>query len=685
VIYRRQFTDAINTVTAQATFQLLAAGSSGELFVPNLSLFFEDGSVQKVLRTGESLRAVAEITTQGIGLLQGFWEIAYPPSTLGSPIFTPLTFVQTQLAGSSVHRETSPILPVDTPGLYIVRFRLGDGTADQNQARTATILYLVNGATSMQSITLLGPETGGSLNEKTLFEWRAIANANAYKLELFPWPRSIVDQLVQPGESVCSNLTQEERADQTMTGLFVDGDSTSTQLSTLALSQVRTTPNNSGIWCFLVSAFNQEGLRIGQGPIQTLFLPQTSQQTPIIITTNLLQLPQSTQPTTLTISMAALELAGLGEDGATLQIQLDSLILNAPATNVPGAGTPGQTPASTTGGSSSATGTTPPAGASQPSAGQSLTTSTLTPTTTPAGGILTIPMDILSLFNSIGIPSAGGTTLLIPLDSLFLGATSVRSSSANATGQPATPNKNAGQPSKGVSTSSTATTQASTATTQATTGQASNTATSTTTNATLTIPMDVLSLFNSIGLPTAGGSTLLIPLDTLILGASSANSSGSTATGSASASTMPTSTTTGTAGQSSTSVSTSSSSPGTAQSSAGVAGQISQANNTTNAPGSLLIRMNEMNLILVGGQQKPTGFSQSSTGTGNTSPTTAQSSAQTSVNSSSSSSSTTSSVTSVTPASTRNAQGGVGQASISATPGTLIIPMQSLFIQAPVP
>ena len=324
IIYRREFTDGIVTVEAMVTFQLVASGSSGELFIPYLGLSFADGSVQKVVRSGEAPTAIAEITTQGIGSLEGYWEVAVPPSTLGQPIFTPVKFVQSQLAGSTIHRETSPVLPIASEGLYLVRFRLTRPQINQDMPQ---ILYVVKGGNAPKPITILDPKPGVPVTHKTVFQWQGIPSSVAYKLEIFAWPRSSVDQLVFPGENVCRELDRSELSDRPIAGIFVRATETAASLGDLVLEQLQNSTIDRRIFCYHVAAIDGSGRRIGLSALETIVLigndapaavvaPEPT-KSPIAITTKPLQgTGLGKQP--ITITTKPLQGTGLGKQPITI-------------------------------------------------------------------------------------------------------------------------------------------------------------------------------------------------------------------------------------------------------------------------------------------------------------------------------------------------------------------------------
>ena len=110
-------------VTARVTIEIGGSGS-GPLALSRVALHFDDRTLVRVLRQGESAVAIAEITFSGNGVFSGLWEVASPPSTQGEPVFVPLGAASTNLTAGGIAEVTSPALPSSFAGTYYVRFRV---------------------------------------------------------------------------------------------------------------------------------------------------------------------------------------------------------------------------------------------------------------------------------------------------------------------------------------------------------------------------------------------------------------------------------------------------------------------------------------------------------------------------------------------------------------------------------
>ncbi|MHB8743163.1 MAG: hypothetical protein ACYC9L_08535 [Sulfuricaulis sp.] len=179
---KRTFGTLPSGVVATAVIHL-GGSASGPLALSRVALHFDDRSLLRVLRPNESVVAIAEINYKGNGVLNGLWEVASPPTTLGEPVFVPLASATVNLAGGGLTEITSPTLPTTIAGSYYVRFRVRNPVVPFNGL---VIQYAVEGGTSPVSpIAVIGPEQNSVLNADTIFQWRPAAGAIAYRLEFY--------------------------------------------------------------------------------------------------------------------------------------------------------------------------------------------------------------------------------------------------------------------------------------------------------------------------------------------------------------------------------------------------------------------------------------------------------------------------------------------------------------------
>lgn len=157
--------------------------ASGPLTLSRVALYFDNRALLRVLHPGEAVVAVAEIEYSGNGVLDGLWEVASPPSTLGEPVFVPLASATVNLAGGGSTEIASPPLPASAAGTYFVRFLVRSPAVPFTGL---VIQYAVEaGAPQAPPIAVIGPAQNATLNANTLFQWTPAAGAMAYRLEFY--------------------------------------------------------------------------------------------------------------------------------------------------------------------------------------------------------------------------------------------------------------------------------------------------------------------------------------------------------------------------------------------------------------------------------------------------------------------------------------------------------------------
>jgi hypothetical protein len=70
-------------------------------------LAFDDGAVVRVVPLKSRLSAAAEVSYNGSGSFSGYWEVADPGSTSGTPIFRQLQSLSQGLGGAERVKVTS--------------------------------------------------------------------------------------------------------------------------------------------------------------------------------------------------------------------------------------------------------------------------------------------------------------------------------------------------------------------------------------------------------------------------------------------------------------------------------------------------------------------------------------------------------------------------------------------------
>jgi hypothetical protein len=202
--YIRAFTDtgtlSMSTVLFCTTFPLTSSSAAG-FAITRVALTFDNGAPVRVVAAKETMHAQAEIRFNGTGLLQATWEVAGPASTAGEPFFRPLSSVRQYLAGGDRQTLSSPNLPAETSGLFLVRLRITDPAPDFEQP---VVRYFVSSGrpgerVPRQPVALVGPPDRALLASDTQFIWEPIRGARAYQLEIYAKPRSLGDNLPELG------------------------------------------------------------------------------------------------------------------------------------------------------------------------------------------------------------------------------------------------------------------------------------------------------------------------------------------------------------------------------------------------------------------------------------------------------------------------------------------------------
>lgn len=168
-------------VTATVSIGLGGSGS-GPLTLAAVALHFDDRTLVRVLRQGESAVAIAEITYTGNGLFSGLWEVAAPPSTQGQPVFVPVGAASSNLTAGGITEVTSPALPSTIAGTYYVRFRVRSPVVP---FQSLVLRYAVEQGPPIPPIVVTSPEAHATFKPDTRFSWQPAPGATAYRLEFY--------------------------------------------------------------------------------------------------------------------------------------------------------------------------------------------------------------------------------------------------------------------------------------------------------------------------------------------------------------------------------------------------------------------------------------------------------------------------------------------------------------------
>ncbi|NCC23349.1 MAG: hypothetical protein EOM26_12960, partial [Alphaproteobacteria bacterium] len=186
-VIRRTFTE--NTSASGEIALRMTLGNTGPLAVNRIGLAFENDSRTEVLRQGEAIRAVADVTYRGNGTLRGEWRLVDPTAALGSGTGRILEVVRLPLVSSGEGRTriVSPALPTDRSGLHLLSFSVTGTTAG---FEIPVIRYFVlepraDRLPDAPGMVALAPADNASLSLDTVFTWQPVPGAAAYQVSLF--------------------------------------------------------------------------------------------------------------------------------------------------------------------------------------------------------------------------------------------------------------------------------------------------------------------------------------------------------------------------------------------------------------------------------------------------------------------------------------------------------------------
>ncbi len=274
IVYARTFSDG-STTTGTLQANIIVGGSNLATFgVSRVALTFNDGAVVRVVPAKSSLGAVADVTYAGSGVLRGFWEVADPASTSGTPFFRLLQAVTQGVGGSGRATLTSPALPTELTGLHMVRLRL----TDPAPAFDPPVLYYYVGEAkpgtplSFTPMAVLNPPDHAYLDRQTQFAWQPVKDARVYKIEIFANPDAGANALPDLGGAPASGdplLIQRALSLPARAGMLVVAPRTQTTLSAPTLAKLQ--PRRSYFW--RVQTIGRDGALLGEAQVRELRVP----------------------------------------------------------------------------------------------------------------------------------------------------------------------------------------------------------------------------------------------------------------------------------------------------------------------------------------------------------------------------------------------------------------------------
>lgn len=283
IVYQRTFTDTAGTFGGNPASlsgnTLLTPSGPGSvpLTVSRLELSFDDHSRVKVLPKGGRLRAVAEINTAGVGLLQGEWQVATAATTAGTPVFRTLALVRQPVAAGRRTLITSPPLPTRFEGSNLVRLRLTDPETFFDEPELQYYVTPESPLPEKQEPRLMlvtSPSPGTPLTLTTRFAWQAVPGAHLYKLEIFGAPAGPAEIVAENETTTAVPLnpspdTESIQGLSPLTGVVVPGAVTEVRLQDYSLAHLPADRR----FQWTVKALNEDGAVIGVSPPQEIYKP----------------------------------------------------------------------------------------------------------------------------------------------------------------------------------------------------------------------------------------------------------------------------------------------------------------------------------------------------------------------------------------------------------------------------
>lgn len=216
--------------------------------VAALEISFENGGRYATASEGDRLRARADLSMSGTGVLLGTWEIADLTTATDDlpPRFRPLERVQRVVTGSARQTFLSPPLPTRSAGTYAVRFV----TTRPSGVAPVQIRYAVIASTVPETLRLLAPPPGSVVSAETVFTWAGTPGAAAYRVEFAEIPAR-GERVVQPVPVAAIDL---------------GADATSASALPFTLEALSEVPDLQ----WRVIAINADGATIAVSPFQRL-------------------------------------------------------------------------------------------------------------------------------------------------------------------------------------------------------------------------------------------------------------------------------------------------------------------------------------------------------------------------------------------------------------------------------
>jgi len=273
IIYQRTFNDG--TLSGPVAANILIGGSGSAGFgLSRMVLEFDDGAVLRVVPMKSRLSATAMVSYNGSGSLSGYWEVADPGSTSGTPVFRQMQSVSQGIGGTAHVKMTSPDLPTETPGLHMVRLSV----ANPLPGFDPPILFYYVGEfrsgtpLSFMQMTVNNPPNRAYVDAATQFSWQPVKDARAYKIEIFANPETASNNLPDMGgapAAVDPQLIRRALSRPPMAGMLIAPKQSQTTLSVSTRSKLQ--QQHSYFW--RIQAIGADGTVVGEAQVREFRVP----------------------------------------------------------------------------------------------------------------------------------------------------------------------------------------------------------------------------------------------------------------------------------------------------------------------------------------------------------------------------------------------------------------------------
>ena len=271
--YNRIFADSVDDFSGLVEINI-GSTSGGFLDLSRVSLKFDTNEIVRVSAQDEQLKAIAEINYNGTGLFDAVWEVAYPSSTSGEPMFVPVRVIRQYLGAGRNAILQSPLLPTVQTGLHLVRLRINQPTVsfelpvlqyhvipDREEEKQKVVL---------SDIRLLSPLPSDLYESGAEFRWEAVQGASAYQLEIHDIETSAVEEVpARSLEEVDTDAKSRSPQSRPVTGILLPADQATAKLS--EMSQQYLLQGHRYQW--RVIAINANGAVVAASKMQEIRTP----------------------------------------------------------------------------------------------------------------------------------------------------------------------------------------------------------------------------------------------------------------------------------------------------------------------------------------------------------------------------------------------------------------------------